>query len=302
MPVRNLISEIVGTFEKKARSKNLLLEAYVDENAPEYINSDAVRVRQVLANIIGNAVKFTSEGMIQITVKPHVPQQDAEAVGVEVRVTDTGPGLTEEQAERLFSPFTQADTSVTRKFGGTGLGLALSRRLARELGGDVKIAECHASEGCEFVVTFSSSIGTPEKETPRARPKSHVPSDDVDRLQGLKVLVAEDSQDNQLFMERLLKRFGIEPKFADNGEQAITKALNDDFDVVLMDIQMPQIDGHTATRELRTSGYTKPIVALTAHALIEEKKRAFASGCDAYLTKPVSKQMLLDTLVRLSSP
>lgn len=300
VPVRNLVSEIVAIFEEKARAKGLGLEAFVAENVPEYINSDAVRVRQVVSNIIGNAVKFTSEGGIKVFVNPLVRESAKTPNGVEIRVKDTGPGLTNEQAERLFSPFTQADNSVTRKFGGTGLGLALSRRLARDLGGDVTISKCAEAHGCEFVITFSGCVGPAKKETPRAPAVPHASEAEAAALRDLRVLVAEDSADNQLFLHRLLDKFGMRATFVNDGSAAIHEALRSDYDLILMDIQMPNTDGNSATRELRAKGYQKPIVALTAHALLEEKTKAFASGCDDYLTKPISKQRLLDALVRVS--
>jgi CheY-like chemotaxis protein len=246
--------------------------------------------------LIGNAVKFTSEGGVTVrvergaVVKNHVP--------ISIFVKDTGAGIDDEQRSRLFQPFVQADNSTSRKFGGTGLGLALSRRLARALGGDVRI-ESSSEKGSEFVVHFDAEIADQQAEPAKMEKATTAGEAKVKRLENMNILVVDDSPDNRTLMSLLLRREGAVVAEAADGEEAVNKALNGDFAIVLMDIQMPEMDGYTALATLRKQDYTRPIVALTAHAMVEERRRTAAAGFNDHVTKPVDQNALVKAILDL---
>lgn len=274
-----------------AREKGLELQFKVEGLIPERVVSNASRLHQILVNVIGNAIKFTSQGKIVVTVSVK------DATHLCIAVKDSGPGLTREQIQNLFQPFMQADTSMTRKYGGTGLGLALSRRLARALGGDVQVAESQPGEGCNFEITFdcgpieeSKKVSSLEHcEAPKGRSTRKLAD-----LKGIKVLLVEDSIDNQVVVSRFLKMQGAEVELANNGVEGVAKAIVGDHNVVLMDIQMPELDGYGAISQLRGQGFKKPIIALTAHGMVEDRNRALGIGSNDHLTKPVNRMDLID--------
>jgi CheY-like chemotaxis protein/HPt (histidine-containing phosphotransfer) domain-containing protein len=223
-------------------------------------------------------------------------------------VHDTGCGLTEEQQHRLFQPFTQADSSVTRRFGGTGLGLSLARRLAQALGGEVVLTESKFGEGSTFVITIDTGSlegvaivkGLTRADLDRSK---QVVSDWFvanKKLEGVRVLLVEDGPDNQALMSHFLRISGANVEGAVNGIQAIEKAESGHFDVILMDIQMPILDGYEATKRLCAKGYQSPIVALTAHAMRGERERCLAAGCVDYISKPVRPGLLVEVVERIT--
>lgn len=293
--IKNLVQEITVLFQSPIERKNLQLNVSIDSRIPEVINSDPTRIRQILINLIGNATKFTSRGSISIRVEPVI--EDGLVKCIRFIVKDTGIGMTKEQASKLFLPFSQADNSTTRKFGGSGLGLALSRKLAIALGGDVVIDECGPDKGCTVIASVE------------ARPASSNDciEDTSDRITGKisrdvrnsRILLVEDSIDNQTLVRLVLLNAGMSVDVASNGEEAIRMAESNDYDVVLMDMQMPVLDGYAATEQLRHDGYEKPIVALTAHAMVEDRQRSLEIGCDAHLTKPLDTKLLVETIARL---
>jgi CheY-like chemotaxis protein len=212
---------------------------------------------------------------------------------VEFAVTDTGIGMSPEEQLRIFRPFTQVDGSSTRRIGGAGLGLALSRRLAELLGGAISL-ESAPGQGSRFRLTLPCVAG--HFESSPSEPEG-APSEAID-LAGRKILLAEDSSDNQRLIGTLLRRAGASVEIVGNGAEALEHALlalesGAPFDVVLMDMQMPELDGYQATRALRERGYTRPVVALTAHAMIGHREECLAAGCDDYLTKPIDRKALL---------
>ncbi|MBC7533780.1 MAG: PAS domain S-box protein [Oligoflexus sp.] len=293
IPFYKFMEEITDLFREKARSKDIFIELQVEECVPTLISSDPTRLRQILINLIGNAVKFTDIG--GITVKVGSKFDEDNLLHLIISVHDTGIGLTEEQIQRIFKPFTQADNSTTRRFGGTGLGLYLAKRFALALGGDITLSDCNLGQGCTFELNFVAEM---------AKPYLGHEVFDQDRLniedmplEGLKILVAEDAFDNQLLIHTILTGCGASVEIANNGLEAVYKASHGDFDIVLMDLQMPKMDGYEATESLRRQGYSKPILALTAHAMVEERQKTRRAGCDAHLTKPLDPKKLIEKII-----
>lgn len=289
----SLLSEVdgaVSVLQNQAHEKELLFHTQYERPLPTYLNSDPVRLRQILVNVLGNAVKFTESGSVTLTVKQEPPF-------ISFLVSDTGCGISEAESKLLFQPFVQADSSTTRKYGGTGLGLALSRRLAKAMGGDLILLESTPGKGSTFKITIASGdIQDGAKHAPT--PKELPPSSTWD-LSGTRVLLAEDNSDNAGLIMEFLTRAGAKVTLAKNGVEAVEKA-DSPFDVILMDIQMPMLDGNTATQRLRAKGSRVPIVALTAHAMLEEKEKCMKSGFNEYLTKPVETSVLLKTVFELT--
>lgn len=283
----DFLEDLSATLGFKARSKGIVLAVRSEQNVPEAVLTDPTRLRQIVVNVAGNAVKFTSAGSVDIGVT-----YDLATSMLTFRVQDTGVGLDANQTQRLFSPFTQADSSTTRKFGGTGLGLSLSRNLARVLGGDVFLERSAPGAGSTFVLSVKA---------PPAKPSVRVPQGAPMRLDGVHVLVVDDAPDNQQLVRRILMAAGAEVGLAATGEEGVSSALAGHYNVVLMDMQMPGgMDGYEATKALRERGYQKPVVALTANALEGDRQRAIAAGCAEYLTKPISRNHLVDAIARLA--
>ncbi|HEX8875409.1 MAG TPA: ATP-binding protein [Phycisphaerales bacterium] len=281
--------EVCRLLNVRAQAKGIALELRIDSDVPASIASDPLRVRQILFNLIGNAIKFTEEGGVYVAL-----QRRNGRLAIEVR--DTGIGLTPHQISSLFGAFTQADTSTTRKFGGTGLGLRISQSLAQMLGGDVTV-ESEFGTGC----TFTATINTPVIEG-RRDPASAVPLAADASIQGLRVLVAEDGSDNRRLLAHHLKKAGAIAQFVGNGREAVDAIETvgpGGFDAVLMDIQMPVMDGYEATRELRRRGCIIPIIALTAHAMQGDDAKCLAAGCSGYASKPIQRDALIATIASL---
>ncbi len=290
----NLFEEIMLLMKKQAGDKKINLCMSIGDNVPRSIKTDPTRFKQILLNIVGNAIKFTQKGKVEVFVDYKLIQTKAY---IEVVVEDSGRGITVGQQKNLFQPFSQADTSTTRKFGGTGLGLILSRRLALALGGDIVLSESTPKIGSIFKIMI-------EAHNPEGRYEDAVDNSfsdsishfDSNILKGIKILVVEDIEDNQNFMRCVLSRSGAKVDLAENGQVGIEKALQREYDLILMDIQMPIKDGIEATTELRRKGFQKPIVAVSAAGMREERDRAIANGCNAHITKPVNIMDLLTTV------
>jgi signal transduction histidine kinase/FixJ family two-component response regulator len=309
--VESLIADASALLRSRAEEKQLRFEVYQDGPLPLTIRSDATRLRQILINLLGNAVKFTDAGSVRLVVRCVSHEQPA----MEFDVVDTGIGLTDEQLGRLFAPFTQADATTTRRFGGTGLGLAISKRLAQLLGGDITITS-EPGVGSTFrlrvatgpidaVARFEarpemSSLGV-NRITPMAAQASD--SQAVHSLEGISVLLAEDGLDNQRLIAHIVRKAGAKVAVVDNGQQAIDAAwaarvAGEPFDAILMDMQMPVLDGYQATRRLREQGYEGTILALTAHAMSGDRERCLQAGCDSYTTKPIERWQLIELIGR----
>ncbi len=300
---RALVREVVEQFRPRARERNLELAVVIDEAVPERIVSDAVRVRQVLFNLVGNATKFTEEGSVTVHVG-----QDAEPGGIVVTVLDTGIGIGPEQLARLFRPFTQGDSSTSRRFGGSGLGLAISKRLVEALGGRIEV-ESRVGEGSAFRVILPAVM-------PGADPAILDESTGEDATSGPAgtspvalgaVLVVEDHPVNRRLVGVMLERLGVEADFAENGRRALEMLSLRGYDVIFMDIQMPEIDGYETTRILRRreaderSARPAWIVALTANAMEGDAERCLGAGMNDYLAKPFKLNDLASALQRAGS-
>lgn len=280
--VDTLIEDVFSTLSLKAQEKGLALKFNWLTAKPENIVSDPVRLAQILTNIVGNAVKFTEKGAINA-------EFCVDGQSLEVRVADTGIGLTREQQARIFEPFMQADSSVTRKYGGTGLGLALSKKLALLLGGDLTLENSTPGEGSVFKieVAIGASVDLPKPSSLVADlPKAG-------SLEGKTILIVDDSEDNRVIVNLFLREFGAKIEEATNGEEAVLLATKKDFDVILMDIQMPVLDGYQALSRLKELGYSKPVIALTAHAFKAERDRCLHAGFANYITKPIHRGNLV---------
>ncbi len=292
----DLLKDVSSILSLKAAEKGIAFSLEIDGLIPEKICTDQLRLRQILINVIGNAVKFTSSGKVTV----HVSCTESL---FEASVEDTGPGIPLKNQRFLFHAFSQADPSMTRKFGGTGLGLALSKRLSQALGGDVYLLRSKVNKGSTFVIrtVVETAVGTRMISKDDVIPKNLNLLSKIQHegfLEGLKVLLVEDSLDNRILISTYLRDTGAIIETAVDGEKGVEIALKNLPDVTLMDIQMPIMDGHTAVRSLRSQGYSKPIIALTAHAMREERDKCFESGCNDYLTKPIVKNVLVDVLSR----
>ncbi len=294
-----IISDVARLMAVRTAGKDLRLEVEYDGPLPESIQSDPTRLRQILINLTGNAIKFTQSGEVRLAVR--LCDAESDNPQLQIEVIDTGIGLTESQIAKLFQPFMQADTSTTRKFGGSGLGLTISLKLAEMLGGRIEV-ESTFGEGSKFTVNVSTGaldgvrMCNPAEENAPENPAS-LAEKTVSELD-CNVLLAEDGPDNQRLISYILRKAGAEVAVADNGQIALELALAAEhegkpFDVILMDMQMPVLDGYGATTRLRAAGYTRPIIALTAHAMSSDRKKCLDSGCDDYTTKPIDQQRLL---------
>jgi PAS domain S-box-containing protein len=290
-----IVSDVFTLLDIKAREKNLALTYEPDPSTPDHMTTDPVRVRQVLVNLMSNAIKFTPHGSIR--VRSYGERNDKGRLHMGFEITDTGIGIAAEQQEQIFEMFVQAEDSTTRKFGGTGLGLALSRKLARALGGDVRVVRSEPGVGSTFLFTLTDLPELRVKQDMPEHKAAAAPSPasalDSISLEGLKILVVDDAPDIRSLISFLLMRAGASVDFAENGVEGYRKALSNCYDMVLMDIQMPQMDGYTATMKLREQGYHKPIIALTAHAMTEARKKCLSVGCTGHLTKPINPSHLL---------
>ena len=293
------LAEVERLFRTDLRKRNLQLvledATYEHPDFPEtgLLVGDSLRLQQVLVNLVGNAVKFTEAGEIRLRFE--ALKIGPEGVTLQVTVTDTGIGISEDQQAHLFESFEQAESSTTRRFGGTGLGLAICRRLVEVMGGKIGV-ESELGRGSTFC--FTARFGLPEAGTAMPQPSS-TRDRDASILQGRRILVAEDNPINQQLALEFLQRSGAQVQIAETGRAAVDAATADDYDAILMDIHMPELDGLEATRILRGQDLDLPIIAVSADALSTRRSGALEAGCDAYVTKPIDFEELLGELARL---
>jgi two-component system CheB/CheR fusion protein len=296
-----IVADVIATMKVTADAKGLFLTSETVGAVPDIIRTDPIRLRQILVNLVGNAVKFTEVGGVRI-----VMQLEAAATSdpkLRCDVVDTGIGLSAEDVQRVFEPFSQADGSTKRRFGGTGLGLAISQRLAKILGGDI-VASGIQGKGSTFTLTVGiGPQGLAESGPSVAAVGVRTKGSRCDVRLGGRILLAEDGPDNQRLIRHVLQKAGAEVVVADHGQIAVELARTAmesgcRYDAVIMDIQMPVMDGYEATGRLRSLGYTGPIIALTAHAMLEDRQKCLDAGCDEYTTKPIDREELLRLLAK----
>ncbi|MBK7878124.1 MAG: CHASE domain-containing protein [Planctomycetes bacterium] len=296
-----LVEDVASLLRARAKAKGIELVVHWRGPQPESIQTDPTRLRQILVNLAGNSIKFTERGSVVIDVRCDVPTQS-----MVFDVRDTGIGMSPEQCARLFQPFTQADSSTTRRFGGTGLGLTISKHLAGMLGGDIEV-ESEAGRGSTFRLRVATGALSGLRFVERAghavvEPGAPLPSAACVELRG-RILLADDGRDNQRLISLVLQRAGAVCEIVDDGRKAVDVAVAAEsagvpFDLVLMDMHMPVLDGWGAVRELRSRGYSRPIVALTANAMQGDRERCLEAGCDDYATKPLDKPRFLATCAK----
>lgn len=290
--IKNFIEELLNLYRIKASEKAVQMISNTVYLEHEYVKGDPLRLKQVLGNILSNAVKFTDKGAITLTA---VSRGDF----VDFRISDTGIGMPTESLERIFDRFTQVDSSVTRNKGGAGLGLSIARDLVKLMGGEISVTS-DLGHGTSFLVSVPLEKVSASQVVMEA-PKPVNPNLETAIHSGIKVLVTDDSPDNRELIKVYLKKFDCEIEEAENGQVALEKIQNKKYDVVLMDMQMPILDGYSATEKIRqfeqdSNRERTPIIALTAHALREDSEKCIRAGCDSYLAKPVSKNQLVQSI------
>jgi CheY-like chemotaxis protein len=299
-PVRQCVEEAVRTFLVQAMEKGLELSCTIDPAVPEAAVGDPVRLRQVLVNLVGNAVKFTDAGRVQVLIG--LDSATESEIVLHAQVADTGIGISADKQRVIFDPFRQADGSTTRRHGGTGLGLTITARLLELMGGSICVeSECGKGTIFHFCVTLKPvppgiEVDSPEEPAGRTgavRPDHHA-----------RILVAEDNAVNQKLIAELLRRRGHEVVIVGNGVQAVDAAASQRFDLILMDVHMPEMDGLEASRIIRLAEQATrahvPIVALTAGALKSDQEQCFQAGMDGYLCKPIDVRSLCGLLDKLT--
>lgn len=299
----DIYADLSSLFAGKAMEKGIKLNFSIEKNVPPIIGTDPNRLKQILINLIGNAIKFTEHGSVDVTLKLLQNLDNSDCVAFVVK--DTGCGLTQEEADKLFQHFSQADSTINRRYGGIGLGLALSKQLARLLGGDIVLSESEPEIGSTFMVTIDSRVQLKSFKKEKRNKLNIQVSSDTDstlRLDGIKVLFVEDSEDSRDFIGWVLSEAGAQVDFAENGSVALEKIRHETYNLVLMDLEMPVLGGYATVTEVRNSGYKMPIIALTAHALKEERERCLAGGFDGYLSKPIKRALFLKSIIQLISP
>lgn len=299
-----LVDEVICSIRMQAIERNIQLTCEFAGEIPPHVHSDPVRLRQILLNLVSNAVKFTHEGAVKVVVDMSRPNPASGRRYLRLLVSDTGIGMSGAQLQKLFHAFEQGDVSQSRRYGGVGLGLVITRRLVEMLGGTIEVTS-REGVGSTFVVTLDVEMTNSGPATPPRRLELPSRADACDEYPSLlgRVLVAEDGKDNQKLLSFLLRRCGIDVVVAENGAEAIqamktTVSTCQRFDLILMDMHMPEVDGFAATQAIREAGVTIPIIALTAQAMDGDRDRCLASGCTDYLSKPVDRRSLIKMLGR----
>ena len=297
---RKTLAAIVTAMQTQAQARALHLDLHFDPAVPSAVRSDPVRFGQVVTNLVGNAIKFTEHGGVSVQLTNlGLPEGDGKSTRLEIAVTDTGIGIAADKLEPVFAAFAQSDSSVTRQFGGTGLGLTISRELALRLGGTLH-AESELGKGSTFRFTLTCEIAAPE-----AAPATVAPADNTPHpMPARRILVVEDNKINQRLMIAILKKLGHKVTIANCGREALEWLERETFDLVLMDIQMPELDGLETTLQIRAreagTGRHLPIIAVTAHAMAGDRERYLAAGMDGYLAKPIQRAELIEAIAHLN--
>lgn len=290
--LEEILRQLSRSFNIVAQQKGLNFRANICENIPA-VNGDPLRVNQILTNLLGNAVKFTSSGLVELEVSPVMETENF--ITLKFRVKDTGIGIPADQQKHIFEEFSQAGADISRKYGGTGLGLSIARNLVRLMDSDIQVTSV-PNQGSEFVFDLSFRKGAELKAA--LPPVTLIPASE---FHNKKILLTEDNEVNQLITLNFLNKWGLETHVAQNGLEALELAKSHQYDLILMDLQMPQMDGFEATRKIREINlwYKRvPVVALTASAVLEEKQEAFESGATDFLMKPFDPEKLYRLLIK----
>ncbi|MBV9563328.1 MAG: response regulator [Bradyrhizobium sp.] len=293
--VSNSVNAVALLMAPKARDRGLKLETSISDDMPAHLNGDPSRLGQILLNLVGNAIKFTEQGTVRVAASHRAVAGGL--IELRIEVIDSGPGIPPDVRESLFTPFTQADSSVSRKYGGTGLGLAICKLLCRTMGGDIGV-ESEMGHGSKFWFTLQcrAADGPPEVVAP-----SLAPVLDPEAAANLSVLVAEDNSIIRKLVSKLLEKQGLRADFVGNGKDAVAAVRQKPYDLVLMDMQMPEMDGISATKAIRALGGPArdvPIIALTANALVGQRESSFVAGMNDFLTKPIQPDALYAAIMR----
>jgi signal transduction histidine kinase/HPt (histidine-containing phosphotransfer) domain-containing protein/BarA-like signal transduction histidine kinase len=304
--LEDVIKSISTVISVKTEDKGLKLTFRTTDDVPRYLIGDPLRLGQILINLCNNAVKFTKIGGIEIKtdIAPGSSNEAADDLMLQFSVKDSGIGMTEEQMGRLFQSFSQADASITRKYGGTGLGLAISKHLSEMMGGRIWV-ESKPGEGSAFSFTARFGIQKDVKERDKIVLDDNRRSEQLAAISGAKILLVEDNEINQLVAKEILQQSGFVVEIANDGREGVEAVRSNTYDAVLMDMQMPVMDGYTATKEIRKLGgvYTElPIIAMTAHAMVGEREKCVQAGMNDYVSKPINQNELFSVLCRWIKP
>lgn len=298
--LRPLIDDVITLVSESAKKKDLVLTVELAPDVPELLRGDPVRLRQILFNLVGNAIKFTESGEVRVTVErcpspAHLP----DSVLIGWRITDTGIGMSEDQLAKLFQAYAQAEASTARKFGGTGLGLMICRQLVELMGGDITV---HSAPGKGSTFSYTTLLLPGIHRENGAKESGADRESAGERKRISRILVADDNEINQVVACKFLQKLGYEVEIARNGREALVAAARVHYDAILMDCEMPEMDGYAAVRAIRqretgSDGHI-PVIALTGHASSEDERVCLDAGMDAVLTKPVTLPALRATLDR----
>jgi CheY-like chemotaxis protein/HPt (histidine-containing phosphotransfer) domain-containing protein/anti-sigma regulatory factor (Ser/Thr protein kinase) len=290
--LRSMVSSVGAMFIEKIREKDLKFNIYIDKDVPDILCGDAVRLTQILVNLISNAVKFTDKG--EINVYGQLLASSETDARIKICVKDTGIGIAPEKQAAIFERFQQAELETTRRFGGTGLGLSIVRQLIEMQGGNIRL-ESEPGKGSEFIVELNYKLPDLAQmySEALAEQQEQVP------LQKIKVLVAEDNQMNQQLIKHLMKSWSLEHLIVNTGAEAVEELKKNPYSIVLMDIQMPDMDGYTATTIIRNELKSNiPIIAMTAHAMVGEREKCLQLGMNDYVSKPIKETVLYNIIAR----
>ena len=295
--LEKILESIDSLLRPSAQAKGLEFEIVVSSTLPDRIRIDQMRLRQCLINLIGNAIKFTEQGRVCVNVS--LEYQDDDRPFIRFDVEDTGIGIEPQDQEHIFDSFTQIEASSNCKFSGTGLGLAITKQLAKLLGGSLSVAS-KPGQGSVFTLTLPVDVDMEEQLSLDTSKSGKHPNpqlgDESHQKVTASILVGEDTPSSQMLIEVLLKNIGCEVVIAQDGVEVLEKMKLQHFDLIIMDIRMPNMSGYEVTKVLRKEGYTIPIVALTAYATTNDRIKCINAGCDAYLSKPLDQKKLYEVI------
>jgi signal transduction histidine kinase/CheY-like chemotaxis protein len=293
--LRSLVGSIAAMFDEKIKEKNLYLTTEIKEQVPDILTGDAVRLTQILVNLLSNAIKFTEKGGVKLIVD--VRKLEKEKVKLRICIIDSGIGIAQDKQAAIFERFQQAEAETTRRFGGTGLGLSIVKQLVELQGGNLTM-KSEPGKGSEFIIDIEYKLPDEEKMLSDALAAAEI---NTTSLNDIKVLIAEDNPMNQQLIKHLMKNWAINHTVVNNGVEAIEALKNENFTIVLMDIQMPEMDGYTATGVIRNELKLQiPIIAMTAHAMTGEKEKCIQLGMNDYVSKPLKETILYNIIAQYS--